>query len=281
LDHRLRRPEFDLPAWKRIGLAGALLVFAAPAKAEDGMPYSFRFPVPRPIIPIEMAEAEPQAVAQPEIADGAGEAESVLFDADLTKVAVRTASSNAHAQARAPIPVDIIRKGFAARSTMEGSLPERSVGFKLGADIFSVSTKLVAPPGYEQGRDARIDWRLARPIANAGPGFIWTISTGGGGGIVGNPEQNANLLVGYRHQLFEHLTLTSQMSMGGNYVFAPGDGVHSTLVPEVKLSADLAALADLPWEASLDIALARQMPLVASDFETRGTAMLRFKYSLN
>ena len=53
------------------------------------------------------------------------------------------------------------------------------------------------------------------------------------------------------------------------------------IVPEVKLSANLAALADLPWEASLDVALARQMPLVASDFETRGTAMLRLKYNLD
>jgi hypothetical protein len=265
----------------RAALVGAVLVFAASAKAEDSVPFSPRFPIPRAIISVELADAEPQAEPQLEAQDGAVEAESFLFDADLTKVAVRATASNAHAQARAPIPVDIIRKGFSARSTMDGSLPERSVGFKLGADIFSVSTKLVAPPGYEQGRDARIDWRLARPIANAGPGFIWTVSTGGRGGVVGNPEQNANLLVGYRHQLFQHLTLTSQMSMGGSYVFAPGDGVHSTLVPEVKLSADLAALADLPWEASLDVALARQMPLVASDFETRGTAMLRFKYSLN
>ncbi|MDR6872850.1 hypothetical protein J2Y55_003869 [Bosea sp. BE125] len=247
---------------------------AGTTQAQDGLPYSPRIPIPRPALEFEAPGDAPGQGKQ----DSANDA---LLEPDLTGLAAQIAASNAHGQARAPIPVDIIRKGFAARSTMAGALPERSVGFKLGADIFSVSTRLTAPPGDERGRDARIDWRLARPIANAGPGFIWTISTGGGSGVLGNPEQNANLLVGYRHQLFEHLTMTSQLSMAGNYVFAPGDGPHSSLVPEVKLSANLAALADLPWEASLDVALARQMPLVASDFETRGTAMLRLKYTLD
>ncbi|AOO83165.1 hypothetical protein [Bosea vaviloviae] len=276
MHHHHRRLRLGPLAWMSTGVAGAALVMAGPAPAQDGLPYSPRIPIPRPMLDFE-PPGDARASGKP---DSASDASAALLEPDLTGLAAQAVTSNAHGQARAPIPVDIIRKGFAARSTMVGALPERSVGFKLGADIFSVSTKLTAPPGDERGRDARIDWRLARPIANAGPGFIWTISTGGGSGVVGNPEQNANLLVGYRHQLFEHLTMTSQLSMGGNYVFAPGDGPHSTLVPEVKLSANLAALADLPWEASLDVALARQMPLVASDFETRGTAMLRLKYNL-
>lgn len=262
----------------RAALIGAGLIAAGAAAAESDLPYTARIPVPRPALP----PAEPDGDAAPAGEDTSiGDTDTLLFQPDLSALAGKVATSNLHAQARAPIPLDIIRKGFAARSGITGAQPERSVGFRLGADIFSVSTRLVAPPGQEQGRDARIDWRLARPIANAGPGFIWTISTGGGSGILGHPEQNASLLVGYRHRLFEHLTLTSQLSMVGNYIFAPGDGPHSSLLPELKLSANLAALADLPWETSFDLALARQMPLVASDFETKGTAMLRLKYSLD
>lgn len=260
-----------------LALAAGLVIAAGPAKAQGDLPYSSRLPIPQPAFPIETPGEEVKAGGETSV----GDTDTLLFEPDLSALAGKIATSNIHGQARSPVPVDIIRKGFSARSGMVGALPERSVGFRLGADIFSVSTKLVAPPGQEQGRDARIDWRLARPIANAGPGFIWSIATGGGSGVVGNPEQNANLLVGYRHQLFEHLTLTSQLSMMGNYIFAPGEGPHSSLLPELKLTANLAALTDLPWEASLDLALARQMPLVASDFETKGTAMLRLKYSLD
>ena len=277
MDHRLLNSRAGRSAWPRTAVIGVALIAGSPANAQGDLPYSSRLPIPRPALSAEPPDGETTSGTEGSV----GDTDTLLFAPDLTALATRVASSNIHGQARTPIPVDIIRKGFSARSGMAGPLPERSVGFRLGADIFSVSTRLVAPPGQEQGRDARIDWRLARPIADAGPGFIWTISTGGGSGVVGNPEQNANLLVGYRHQLFEHLTVTSQFSMIGNYIFAPGEGPRSSVLPEVKLSANLAALADLPWEASLDVALARQMPLVASDFETRGTAMLRLKYSLD
>ena len=40
-------------------------------------------------------------------------------------------------------------------------------------------------------------------------------------------------------------------------------------------------LADLPWQTSFDVTLARKVPLVASDFETRGQAMLSLKYKWN
>jgi hypothetical protein len=49
----------------------------------------------------------------------------------------------------------------------------------------------------------------------------------------------------------------------------------------MKLSVDLAKLADLPWQTSFDVTLARKVPLVASDFETRGQAMLSLKYKWN
>jgi hypothetical protein len=81
-------------------------------------------------------------------------------------------------------------------------------------------------------------------------------------------------------QVLPNLTLTSQLGVNGNYVFAPGDGLHSALTPEVKLTVDLAKAADLPWQASLDLGLARKLPLVASDYQTSGTAMLSMKYKL-
>jgi hypothetical protein len=274
LHHPIRAGSVNLV---RAGIMAALLGIAGVARAEDGSRYETALPIPKPIL----SEAEFGDVSAPNPAGHVSDGTAVMFEPDLTRAAIRTAASNTHVRARLPVPVDIIRNGFSARSSIAGAQPERSVGFKLGADIFSVTTRVVTPSGQEQGRDARIDWRLARPIANTGTGVIWTVSTQGGSGVATRPEQSANLLVGYRHQLFEHLTLTSQVTMGGNYVFAPGGGPHSTFVPEVKLSANLAKLADLPWEAAFDLALARQVPLVASDFETRGTAMLRLKYGLN
>jgi hypothetical protein len=277
----MHHPHHDIRSGSRnlvrAGIMAALFGVAGVARAEDGLRYETALPIPRSML----AEAEPGDASASNAAGNASDGNAVMFEPDLTKAAIRTAASNSHVRARLPVPVDIIRNGFSARSSAMGAQPERSVGFKLGADIFSVTTRVVAPSGQEQGRDARIDWRLARPIANTGTGVIWTVSTQGGSGIAARPEQSANLLVGYRHQLFEHLTLTSQVTMAGNYVFAPDGGPHSTFVPEVKLSANLAKLADLPWETTFDVTLARQVPLVASAFETRGTAMLRLKYGLN
>ena len=269
----------NLPALSRavayFGLVGAVLAWAGPAPANESLPYRARFPVPQSIL--SQDEALGDDIVSVSVEAGADDDDAVVFEPDLTRAAIRAAS--AHARAQRPVPIDIIRNGFSARTTT-GAPPERAVGLKLGADIFSVTTRVITPAGAEQGRDARIDWRLARPIANTGPGFIWSVSTEGGTGIAARPEQNANLLVGYRHQLMEHITVTSQVAMGGGYVFAPDGGVRSEFVPEVKLTANLGAFAHLPLDAALDVTLARKMPLVASDFETRGTAMLRFKYSL-
>lgn len=259
----------------RAGIVALLLVTGWAAKANDDGAYSPRFPIPKPILTHEV----PDDAVEPQAQEAQDDLDAVPFDPALSARANWPATPKANRQLPREIPLSVIRQGFSTRGPT-GSAPERSVGLQLGADTFSISTKLIAPPGHEQVGDARIDWKLARPVANKGPGFIWTISTGGGSSTAGKPEQNASLLVGFRHQLFQYLTMSSQLSMAGSYVFAPDGGPHSTLVPEVKLSADLAALANLSWEASLDLALARQMPLVASQYETRGTALLRLKYSL-
>lgn len=276
LSHRLRGIRADRPYGARTGIVAVLLVTGWAARANDDGAYSLRFPIPKPILTHE----EPEDTVEPQAQEAQDDLDALPFDPALSGRANWPAAPKANRQLRREVPISVIRQGFSTLRGPAGSTPERSVGLQLGADTFSISTKLIAPPGREQVGDARIDWRLARPIANKGPGFIWTISTGGGSSTAGKPEQNANLLVGFRHQLLQHLTMSSQLSMAGGYVFAPDGGPHSTLVPEVKLSADLAALADLSWEASLDLALARQMPLVASQFETRGTALLRLKYSL-
>lgn len=276
LPHRLRRIRAGRPNGAQTGIVALLLVTGWAARANDDGAYSLHFPIPKPILTHE----EPEDTVEPQAQEALDDLDAVPFDPALSARENWPAAPKANRQLRREVPISVIRQGFSTQRGPASSALERSVGLQLGADTFSISTKLIAPPGREQIGDARIDWRLARPAANEGPGFIWTISTGGGSSTAGKPEQNANLLVGFRHQLLQHLTMSSQLSMAGGYVFSPDGGPHSSLVPEVKLSADLAALADLSWEASLDLALARQMPLVASQFETRGTALLRLKYSL-
>ena len=276
LYHRPCSIRAGRPIGARTGIVALLLVTSWAARANDDGAYSPRFPIPKPILIHE----EPEDAVEPQAQEAQDDLAAVPFDPALSARANWPAPPKADRPLRREIPLSVIRQGFSTQRGPAGSALERSVGLQLGADTFSISTKLIAPPGHEQVGDARIDWKLARPVADKGPGFIWTVSTGGGSSTAGKPEQNANLLIGFRHQLLEHLTMSSQLSMAGSYVFAPDGGPHSTLVPEVKLSADLAALADLSWEASLDLALARQMPLVASQYETRGTALLRLKYSL-
>lgn len=180
------------------------------------------------------------------------------------------------------IPIGVIRKGLPAQGPSALTPTERAVGFKLGSDdVLAVSTQVVSPADGASS-DARITWRLARPVSPDERGFIWTVATGGGTGIASHPEQNADLMVGYRQPVFTHLTLTSQLTMQGNYVFAPGDGAHSAIVPEIRLSTNLNALGDLPFDASFDLGVAHKLPLLASQPETaRGSAMLRLKYSLD
>jgi hypothetical protein len=258
-------------------IAGALIL-AAPAAGQDAPPWRALWPVPQPALTPDEVDGIADLLARDEAAANEADSDAALFAATPMGQAMRSASGRAGAAQR-EVPLDIIRQGLQPAGPVSTALPERAVGLKLGADVFAVSTRIVSPAGTDRTADARIDWRLARPIANTETGFIWTVSTGGGGGLAGHPEQNANLLVGFRQPVFAHLTLTSQLTMQGHYVFAPGDGAHSAMVPEVRVSADLNALADLPFEAAFDLGLARQMPIMASQYETRGSAMLRVRYA--
>lgn len=247
------------------------LLLSSPAAfaAEEPAPWEAPFPIPRPTL------LDPQDEGQLDEAA----AEALTASPDLGAAGRQSAEASLRAGAGRPIPVDVIRKGFSARSGMRETTPERSVGLRLGAESLSVSTTLTRPEGDAPGSDARIAWRAAHPLAGSDSNLIWNLSTGGSRSLNGSPEQTGNMVLGYRHRLLPHLTLTPQLAFDGNYVFVRSDGWHASATPELKLSADLAALADLPWETSFDVSLARKMPLVASDFETRGTAMLRLKYS--
>lgn len=262
----------------RAGLQPAALLIAAtlsPALASAPVTAEEEPPAPLPIPRAALIDPDADEISASALAADAPGA--ILFDPGLAALGRAAAASGAHLRARAPILVDIIRNGFPARQNTMSAAQERSVGFKLGRDAFSLSTTLFDPASIGATRDARVDWRLARP-ASSGRGLIWSLATGGGSSLYGSPEQTAEALIGYRHELLPHLTLTSQLTMGGHYVFAPGDGLHTAMTPEMKLSVDLARLADLPWQTSFDVVLARKVPLVASDFETRGQAMLSLKY---
>lgn len=249
----------------------ALIALAGPAAAQPSADFA-QLPIPHGAL------LDPDAVEMPAGAEPA-EASAVVFDPSLAAIGRAAASSGGHMRARAPIPVDIIRNGFASRDGVAMVEQDRSVGFKLGQEVFSLSTTLTSPATPGASRNASLGWRLAQPVSS-GSGVIWGVSTSGTSAVGASPEQSGDALIGYRRQVLPHLTLTSQLSMNGAYVFAPGDGLHSALTPEVKLTVDLAKAADLPWQASLDLALARKLPLVASDYETSGTAMLSMKYKL-
>ncbi len=263
----------------RTGLQPAAILLAAtlgPAFASAPLTAEEAPAVPLPIPRGALIDPDEDAMPAP----AASEPDAIVFDPGLAALGRTAATSGAHLRARAPIPVDIIRKGFAARQSMTSAEQDRSVGFKLGQDIFSLSTTLSDPASTGATRNAELRWRLAQPVGS-GKGFIWGLATGGGSSLYGGPEQVGEALIGYRQELFPHLTLTSQLAMGGTYVFAPGDGLHTAMTPEMKLSVDLAKLADLPWQTSFDVTLARKVPLVASDFETRGRAMLSLQYKWN
>ena len=265
----------------RAGILPAALLLAAtfgPAFAStpitiEGAP-AMPLPIPRGAL------IDPDAEATAAFPLAAADPGTVVFDPGLAALGRAAASSGAHLRARTPIPVDIIRKGFAARQNTMSTEQDRAVGFKLGRDVFSLSTTLSDPAALGATRNAELRWRLAQPVGG-GKGFIWGLATGGGSALYGSPEQIGEALIGYRQELLPHLTLTSQLAMAGTYVFATGDGLHTALTPEMKLSLDLAKLAALPWQTSFDVTLARKVPLVASDFETRGRAMLSLKYKWN
>ena len=177
------------------------------------------------------------------------------------------------------VPVGVIRNGFATRDGIAPANQPRTVGVKLGQDVFSVSTTLSGPADSSGSRQASLGWHWAQPVSS-GTGLIWGVSTGGTSTLGAAPEQNGDAVIGYRRTLLPHVTLTSQLGVNGQYVFGPGESFHSALVPQVKLSVDLAKAAELPWQASVDLGLARKLPLIASEHQTTGTAMLSLKYKL-
>lgn len=254
----------------------ALALICVPGLAQASQPDAALLPIPPAVLQDPEAPAADESAG---LAPAAEEADAFLFDPTLSVIGRASAASGAHLRARTEIPVDIVRNGFTARQTTMGPAQDRAVGFKLGRDVFSLSTTLSDPASTGATRDARVSWRLARP-ASAEHGFVWGLATSGGNSLYGNPEQGGEAVIGYRQEFMPHVMLTSQLAMAGNYVFATGGGMHSALTPEMKLSVDLARLADLPWQTSFDVTLARKLPLVASDFETRGRAMLSLKYRL-
>lgn len=258
-----------------------LMASACPAGAQEAAGYRALWPLPRPALTRDEPDGVADLLARDAAADPEGDADAVLIAPAPMGGARPGPAGGGPVAARGQVPLEIIGQGLSPGGPVATALPERAVGLKLGADTFAVSTRLVTPAGAERGADARIDWRLAHPVAASQTGLIWSVATGGSSGMTLKPEQNANLLVGFRQPIFAHLTLTSQLTMQGSYIFAPGEGAHSALVPEVRLSASLNGLADLPFEADVDLGLARQMPVMASQPETRGSAMLRLKYALD
>ncbi|CAH1676078.1 conserved exported hypothetical protein [Hyphomicrobiales bacterium] len=260
----------------RSGLLPAALLLAvtlSPALASVPDAVEEAPPAPLPIPRGALIDPDADEMSAPALA--ASDPEAIVFDPALAAIGRAAAGSRVHL--RAPIPVDIIRKGFAAQQAASSPTQDRSVGFQLGQDVFSLSTTLSDPASVGATRDARISWRLAQPVSSE-TGLIWGLATRGGSSLYAAPEHGGEAVIGYRQELIPHFILTSQLVMMGNYVFASGDGLHSALTPEMKLSVDLARLADLPWQTSFDVTLARKLPLVASDFETNGRAMLSLKY---
>lgn len=181
--------------------------------------------------------------------------------------------------AQAPLPLGVIREGFAESGTPEASFAG-AVGLRLGSDEVSVSTRLSAPGGTTVSPEARLGWQVSQPLTGSDSPLFIHLSATGGTGPAATVEQGGEMIVGYRHELLRHLALIPRMSAGGRHVFAPGEPVRSSLTPELKLSADLAALAALPWQSSFDLALSRKLPLMAETAETRGSAMFRIRYAL-
>jgi hypothetical protein len=281
--HLLDRFFRIIPALACTPMATAIAAWmiAAPAHAQTDAPYRALWPVPAAALTLAEPAEEIQAPADETALDPLADADTALFASAPMSARQARIDREAAFRAQRDIPLDIIRQGLSPQGAGSTLLPERIVGLKFGADVFAVSTRVVAPAGVGNEAQARIDWLLARRAGKAEDGLIWAASTGGGGAVSGRPEQTAHVMLGYRQPVFAHLTLTTQLAMVGHYVIAPGQEPHSSVVPEIQMSADLKALAGLPMEASFDLGLARQMPLTASDYETRASAMLRLRYALD
>lgn len=266
----------------RLAPAALLVALLAPltlqAQTPEPVPGEWApIPIPRGAL-AEVASADaqaelaslPEAPAPPPQTD-----EPATFDAS----AVVTSLGGSGPSPSMPVPVGVIRNGFATRDGIAPTNQSRAVGVRLGQDVLSVSTTLTGPADPGGSRQASLGWHWAQPVSS-GNGLIWGVSTGGTSSFGALPEQSGDAVIGYRRTLLPHVTLTSQLGVNGHYVFGAGETFQSALTPELKLSVDLAKAAELPWQASVDLGLARKLPLVASDHQTTGTAMLSLKYKL-
>jgi hypothetical protein len=103
--------------------------------------------------------------------------------------------------------------------------PDRSVGFKLDRGAFSLSTTLSDPASIGATRNAELRWRLAQPAGRA------KAASGVSAEKLALRQSRADRrgLDRLPAGAVPHLTLTSQLTMGGTYVFAPGDGIHTAM----------------------------------------------------
>lgn len=179
----------------------------------------------------------------------------------------------------------LLRPDFSSRAILRGQTApaaahaERAVGWSLGADRFALATSVVTGAGKWQRGDTRLDWNLSHG-AGQDDGVIWRLGTGGAFGFAGSGEQRASGMLGYRSQLFDKLTLTSEIAFATSYAFAASQA-SATLAPQMQIVADFTTALATPWTTQLDVRLRREVPLAEGAYQTQASALLRLKYSLN
>lgn len=180
---------------------------------------------------------------------------------------------------RPPVKTTAIRQGFVPATRGPTPTTERVVGIKLEPDRFSLATSFVTGNGTWQAADTRFNWVLSRNVPTDALGLVWDANTGGGIGFSGTAEQRAGAALGFRTQLFDHVTLTSQVALATSYAFATDNLFAATVTPQLQVLADLSQPMASPWKTVLDVKLSRQVPLAGSVFDTSASAMLRLNYT--
>ncbi|WP_439496728.1 hypothetical protein [Bosea sp. (in: a-proteobacteria)] len=181
---------------------------------------------------------------------------------------------------RPPIKTTVIRQGLATAPRGPTPATERAVGVKLEPDRFSLATSFITGSGTWQAADTRFDWALSRNVPADALGLVWDANTGGGIGFSGTAEQRAGAALGFRTQLFDHVTLTSQLALATSYAFAADNLFAASVTPQIQVLADLSQPMASPWKTVLDVKLSRQVPLASGEFDTSASAMLRLNYTL-
>ncbi|MBN9449291.1 MAG: hypothetical protein J0I67_20585 [Bosea sp.] len=179
--------------------------------------------------------------------------------------------------ARPELETATIRRGL---STVSPGLPaatERAVGFRIGPQLLSLETTIVSGSGSWQSTDTRLDWSLARRSTTSGDGLRWRLSTGGDFGMAGSGSHNANAMLGYRHSLFDKVTLISEVALASSYAFASQAMPEARLTPQLQIVTDLGLAPDTPWKTTLDVKMNRELPLSGGEVKGGASAMLRFE----